>query len=228
MTTPTFSEVQQAGERVDPSLASQDMRRALAERYGRILTQQVDGPAQMRLWDCVDEAWTGSIPDYQAMQISLKRVVVRCSACTYTSSKAQSVDGGIKGHLNKVFDDGVRHMRAVLAPLPVQPGMPPGQICSACGATFVARKNGGQKHLDTVLALVLAHQGQVEQIRLFRYSLGPEQTRVLERVIVSQGTVAAKSATEPVASQVERSLGERKRNRHRGRNRRKRHGATTR
>lgn len=216
--TQQFRRIQPStGEEIDDSAMAQRANRlAIAERLGISQTLQLQGARSLRVWDNVDNDWLlEPVPDYQVMQICLKEAVLKCSACSFTSGAA----GGTAKHLREVKQSAAVHKTASITSLPPLPGQPFREGCSGCGATF-SRRRTGQRHLDTALALSSQHQGLVEEIRLFRFSLGPGGSGILSRTQVQAGVPG------PEASQEARSLGERKRNRSRGRNRRRRNGST--
>ncbi len=179
-----------------------------------------DGPRSLRIWDCIEKQWMERpVPDYLAHQVTLRQVVIKCSACDFTTT----FEGGVKQHLERLLKAANEHQEAVITALPPQPGQGIGSTqCSGCGAVFAARKNQGQRHLETALALPSSHT-RVEEVRIQRYSLGPVEPVVLKRTVILEAK-APKATVGPVASQVVRSEVAAKRKRRRSHNRRQKHG----
>ncbi len=183
-------------------------------------TAITEGLKPLRLWDCIEKQWMQRpIPDYLAYQVTLRQVVIRCSACTFTTS----FEGGVGVHVERLRKSAQEHQGASVVSLPPQPGQGIGATqCTGCGAVFAARKNQGQRHLDAVLTEPSTHQ-YVEELRILRYSLGPVEPAILKRAVIL-GAKPPEAMAGPVASQVERSQVAQKRKRHRRHNRSKKHG----
>jgi hypothetical protein len=124
---------------------------------------RTDGPERIRLWDNVYGTWTMSLPRQLAYDHYLKKVVVKCSACTFTALFTHRVGE----HVEQTFKKARMHEGATIELATFGDGGS-GVRCSACGTPFM---NGmdAHRHLDEIRQGAALHLGgaQAETMRLY-------------------------------------------------------------
>ena len=125
----------------------------------RVITAVEDDSAQnkVRLWDVIGNNWTQPFPRTLVNDLYLKKVVIRCSSCSYTSS----FDGDVAKHTKSVRGEGEKHVDAI-----DEKG-----TCSGCDLTFTGRSNSTQKHIANIKDAYEKHQGIIEEQLIYQFSL---------------------------------------------------------
>lgn len=167
-----------------------------------------------KLWDVIDEKQTSAFPDFQVAPYYLKKVVFRCSACTYTSAFEEY----IKAHADNTRLRAKDHVEAKVL-MGQRADNLAYEECSACGTRYERGRYRLQKHIDQVVDLGVPHQGRVSSQLVRRYTIEPSAPVILfERVVAEPVSVNghAPQVSGPEASQVERRLHRRHRRRGRG------------
>ena len=166
-------------------------------------------PQPLRLWDCIDQAWTSPMVRVRAMDTYLPKRVVKCSACDYTTVfRYESLSGNIQPHIDQIYKQSQIHQGAeASAPLSNERGVA-SQICTGCGGAFQVGKT--MPHIMEVSTASASHQ-RVEALLMNRFALEPSQPTIFAREVVVGG---------PEVHQVEAdappSNGRRRRRRTRG------------
>ena len=186
------------------------------EEYARKKRVYQPGEAptkRIRLWDNIEEAWTGILPQQHALEFNLKMVVERCSACPENSSGIGGHKRDIANHFQRIRDRASDHRGSdtKIMYLPAIDGVIPS--CTACGQTFRSKPQQATKHIDMVLEEAKAHK-DASQLTVRRFSLEPPVLTFPD----SRGEV------RPELQQVERNPQKRRRKRSHGRKREMVHG----
>lgn len=138
----------------------------------RVSVRTEDGPQRQRLWDAVEGAWTSLIP-LTTLQLMLREVVFKCSACLYTTTW----EGQVAKHVAQAREQGVQHRRARLTVVSI--GREMGKQCGGCGHPFIQRKQAGEKHLANIRTSAEAHRGEVQEVVMHRYAFREGLAQVL-------------------------------------------------
>ena len=178
---------------------------------GVALRSESDGVRKVALYDRLDGTWTRPMPASLVHEYYLRKVVYRCSSCTFTTS----FDGGVETHAKRSIEISHGHRGAKL--IRQMAGTEPVQVCDGCGLTFSTRRRPMQaeKHLESVAHMGKLHQGGVQAILMLRFALAPSEPPTVSAFV---DTIAGGSVT----SQVERNGSGRGATRTRRRNRRRR------
>lgn len=161
-----------------------------------------------RLWDVIDQDWTGLLPTYRHSYY-LRKVAVMCTGC----SESSMWEKDIRVHIQKVKDDVELHSHGgVKIEYLMQSGRSVPQ-CTGCGRVFMARPDRAREHIKKVLASLAPHKKASPQTVL-RFRMQPENLVAEQSPLVALNGVADETA--PVASTGERTKRARKRNRKRG------------
>ncbi len=125
----------------------------------RIITAVEDDSIQARvsLWDVIGNNWTQPFPRTLVNDLYLKKVVIRCSSCSYTSS----FDGDVAKHTKSVRGEGEKHVDAI-----DEKG-----TCSGCDLTFTGRSNSTARHIANIKDAYEKHQGIIEEQLIYQFSL---------------------------------------------------------
>ena len=103
----------------------------------RVITSvEDDTQNKVRLWDVIGKNWTEPFSRNSANDLYLKKVIIRCSECTFTSS----FDGDVARHAKSVREEGEKHANAVDKEA----------TCTGCNLTFTGRSNSTQKHIANI------------------------------------------------------------------------------
>jgi hypothetical protein len=176
-----------------------------AKRNGQDVYASTDTGLSISIWDCVEHTWSKPLPEQQVHAHYLKKVVLKCSACIFTTS----FDNGVAIHANQVFEQAKLHRTAEV--IPQQNAF--GQIvhlCSGCGSEFPARKDQCASHIEASQVAPEIHAG-VTEITMKKFSLDASEPTILaENVLWVSGETSTKEQN------VERSKRKRRKNRNRG------------
>ena len=166
----------------------------------RIITAVEDDSIQARvsLWDVIGNNWTQPFPRTLVNDLYLKKVVIRCSSCSYTSS----FDGDVAKHTKSVRGEGEKHVDAI-----DEKG-----TCSGCDLTFTGRSNSTAKHIANIKDAYIKHQGIIEEQLIYQFSLQESLPNYLRKTQVAGA----------ITGVVERSVTPSKRKRSRSRHNRRR------
>lgn len=171
-----------------------------------LLTATHNGVDSIRIWDCIDQTWASPVPQEFAYKVYLRKVVLKCSACNYTTSYGN----GVASHAQQAYQAWKEHEGAEIIVGDQQ------QRCTGCNTGFTSHKRLGQRHLERVLLDGPEHI-RVEELALRRFSLEPSEPVIHRRKLVFD-------VAGPLVSQVERSAEPRKRKRRHRRNRARHNG----
>lgn len=169
-------------------------------------------PQPLRLWDCIDQSWTGPMVRIRAMDTYLPKRVVRCSACDYTTVfRYESLAGNIQPHLDSLHKQVREHEHAeASSPLLNERGVA-SQVCTGCGLVFqVGRVT---PHIMEQRVSSASHQN-VEALLMNRFALEPSVPTIFHREMVVAGPEVRQVETDSPPSD-----GSRRRRRTRGRGR---------
>ena len=179
----------------------------------------------VRLWDCIDQAWTGPMVEDKIYKIYLPKRVIKCSACDYVTFVKHeahedlkagqvalavgTVGSYLRGHIDLINEQSQVHHEATIGdPMMVDDGKRAVQICTGCGIPFQVGK--GMPHIMETRAMSASHQ-RVEALLMNRFALEPSEPTIFAREVVVAG---------PEVRQVEAdappSNGRRRRRRTRG------------
>lgn len=178
---------------------------------GVALRFESDGVRKIALYDRTNGTWTQPLPAKFVHDYYLRKVVYRCSSCSFTTSS----DGGVETHATRSVEISQGHRGAKLTRQMV--GTEPVQACDGCGLTFNTRRRPMQaeKHLESVAQMGKLHQGGTQAIPMMKFALAPSEPPTVSAFV---DTIAG----GPVTSQVERNGSGRDATRTRRRNRRRR------
>jgi hypothetical protein len=172
------------------------------EERALLLTQNSGPTSRIRLYDRVDGTWTAPMDRNFAFQDHLKKVVWKCTACTYTSV----YDGQEEVHRTQVMQRARNHENARLDD-ERSPHGDPTIRCSGCGAVFrQARRHLAEAHIEEAVRMALVHKN-AGQVLIHRFGLEDSAVEVLAR------TNGHESTPDPVVNQGERRRSRRKRSR---------------
>lgn len=175
-----------------------------------IAIERGDRPEGVRLWDCLDQSWSGATPRAMAYEKNMAKVVGKCSACMFTTSAEQqplTQVNLVRNHAQNVYKTAAEHQGAIQTLLADGSG----HQCTGCGFIFALGKNRAQRHLTNILEAAVTHS-EVDALLLRRYALEPSEPIVYRRehVYSHEGMVG------PVVTQVERKRRKRHRSRRSG------------
>jgi hypothetical protein len=169
-------------------------------------------PSKIRMWDVVERRWTLPNEPELVYGLYLKKEVIKCSACNFTTVYNQG-SFSVSSHIKKVYESAKYHKGARI----VDARDRDGQRCTGCDAPFSSRKRQGDLHLKTTLMLSDTHH-HAHPLVTKRFSLevsepvGTEGPR-----LVSNGVVG--SDIRDLGPQVDQSGASRTRKRRRRRRR---------
>jgi hypothetical protein len=93
---PTILNPQTGTEQVVDDAVFRQMQRQMANDQADHIVRLVDNSEPtLRLWDCVDGSLSSPLPQSLALQHYLRKVVYKCSWCSFSSV----FDGGVASHL---------------------------------------------------------------------------------------------------------------------------------
>ena len=165
----------------------------------RIITAvEDDTQNRVRLWDAVGNNWTQPFSRNSANDLYLKKLIIRCSECTFTSP----YDGDVAKHTKSVREEGEKHIDAV-----DEKG-----TCSGCNLTFTGRSNSTARHIANIQDVYKKHQGIIEEQLIYQFSLQESLPNYLRKEQVARA----------ISGVVERSVTPSKRKRSRSRHKRRR------
>tara|TARA_Y100000593_G_scaffold34350_1_gene67395 strand:+ start:14562 stop:15158 length:597 start_codon:yes stop_codon:yes gene_type:complete len=165
----------------------------------RVITSvEDDAQNKVRLWDVIGKNWTEPFSRNSANDLYLKKVIIRCSECTFTSS----FDGDVARHAKSVREEGEKHANAVDKE----------STCTGCNLTFTGRSNSTQKHIANIKDAYEKHQGIIEEQLIYQFSLQESLPNYLRKEQVARA----------ISGVVERSVTPSKRKRSRSRHKRRR------
>ena len=177
-----------------------DLRRQVENGNRDRLITAVEDDTQNRvsLWDVVGKNWTQPFPRNLVNDLYLKKVIIRCSECTFTSP----YDGDVAKHTKSVREEGEKHADAV-----DEKG-----TCSGCDLTFTGRSNSTARHIANIKDAYEKHQGIIEEQLIYQFSLQESLPNYLRKEQVARA----------ISGVVERSVTPSKRKRSRSRHKRRR------
>ena len=165
----------------------------------RVITAvEDDTQNKVRLWDVIGNNWTQPFSRNSVNDLYLKKVIIRCSECAFTSP----YDGDVAKHTKSVREEGEKHADAV-----DEKG-----TCSKCDLTFTGRSNSTQKHIASIKDAYEKHQGIIEEQLIYQFSLQESLPNYLRKEQVARA----------ISGVVERSVTPSKRKRSRSRHNRRR------
>ena len=124
----------------------------------RVITAvEDDTQNKVRLWDVIGNNWTEPFSRNSANDLYLKKVIIRCSECTFTSS----FDGDVVKHTKSVREEGEKHANAVDKE----------KTCTGCNLTFTGRSDSTARHIASIKDAYKKHQGIIEEQLIYQYSL---------------------------------------------------------
>ena len=153
-------------QQVSDPIDSQSIEDIRAKRLP--MREEIEGPAGARLWDNVDNCWTGYLPA-NAASIYARKVVYRCTACTMSSMWA----GQVSQHIEQVKSESGAHKKARLKTVMNATGQA-AQVCSGCGLAFPLRKGMGEKHVARAKEMIVSHV-EAKEVLVRRFSFQPPQ-----------------------------------------------------
>ena len=177
-----------------------DLRKQVENGNRDRLITAVEDDTQNRvsLWDVVGKNWTQPFPRNLVNDLYLKKVIIRCSECAFTST----FDGDVAKHTKSVREEGEKHADAV-----DEKG-----TCSGCDLTFTGRSNSTEKHIANIKDAYEKHQGIIEEQLIYQFSLQESLPNYLRKEQVARA----------ISGVVERSVTPSKRKRSRSRHKRRR------
>jgi len=128
------------------------------------------GPGSIQLWDNVDLAWTRPLPRDVAMEHYIHKEVIKCSNCRFTTV----FNSGFAKHIERTQAQTEDHKGAAVERWVRAEDGQAGATCNGCGAKFISRATGGQRHLDEVREATRLHQTAAVPIIMLRFSRGPQ------------------------------------------------------
>ena len=176
-----------------------DLRRQVENGNRDRLITAVEDDTQNRvsLWDVVGKNWTQPFPRNLVNDLYLKKVIIRCSECAFTST----FDGDVAKHTKSVREEGEKHADAV-----DEKG-----TCSGCDLTFTGRSNSTARHIANIKDAYEKHQGIIEEQLIYQFSLQESLPNYLRKEQVARA----------ISGVVERSVTPSKRKRSRSRHKRR-------
>ena len=182
-----------------PSGLDRKERAARAEKAPdkRFISEQSGSSTVARLWDTIDEAWTSPLPRESLQVYHLRKVVWRCSACTFSSI----YDGSVEKHVPAVLAKSKEHEDAEIRESTSERGEYRLR-CSRCDATF-SRYPDGQQHLSDIIEKTVPLSNGVTARLQHRFAWSPSEPFLLQEVSVN-GTVISADRTDE-GTQAERS-----------------------
>lgn len=160
-------------QRVDPQTGV-DREVPQADYEREVLQKQVaarSGGAvldRVRLWDLVDSTWTAPIDRYHAIQYQLRKVIYRCSACTFVGQ----LEDHVKLHIGNIRQASEDHNGAKgdVRIAQTERGTYSVGWCSACSHEFVKNPAKVHEHIKDMRKEEPRHvNASVQLVR--RYSL---------------------------------------------------------
>ncbi len=177
-----------------------DLRKQVENGNRDRLITAVEDDTQNRvsLWDVVGKNWTQPFPRNLVNDLYLKKVIIRCSECAFTST----FDGDVAKHTKSVREEGEKHADAL-----DEKG-----TCSGCDLTFTGRSNSTARHIANIKDAYEKHQGIIEEQLIYQFSLQESLPNYLRKEQVARA----------ISGVVERSVTPSKRKRSRSRHKRRR------
>ena len=157
-----------------------------------------DTQNKVRLWDVIGNNWTQPFSRNSVNDLYLKKVIIRCSECAFTST----FDGDVAKHTKSVREEGEKHADAL-----DEKG-----TCSGCDLTFTGRSNSTARHIANIKDAYEKHQGIIEEQLIYQFSLQESLPNYLRKEQVARA----------ISGVVERSVTPSKRKRSRSRHKRRR------
>ena len=166
----------------------------------RIITSVEDDSAQdkVRIWDIIGNNWTQPFSRNSVNNKYLKKLIIRCSECAFTSP----YDGDVAKHVRSVREEGEKHVDAI-----DKKG-----TCSGCEITFTGRSDSTAKHIASIKDAYGKHQENIEEQLIHQYSLQESLPNYLRKEQVAGA----------ITGVVERIVAPSKRKRSRSRHNRRR------
>lgn len=200
------------GERFGVELSALQRQKVQAGQSATTVVKDAEGTPKIRMWDKIDRAWTPPVDMTMATSDYLRRGVLKCSACRFTSS----YDGDVGKHIRKVLEEYGTHKNARLNSTSTDHprlGIVTLQTCTGCNAVFQVRKGAGKQHLEEKQSASGYHVDAYE-VQMTRFALEPTEPVVVNPSSNGRGHKGAESAS------VDWTLVKRSRGRKRKRNRR--------
>jgi len=177
-----------------------DLRKQVENGNRDRLITAVEDDTQNRvsLWDVIGNNWTQPFSRNSVNDLYLKKVIIRCSECAFTST----FDGDVAKHTKSVREEGEKHADAL-----DEKG-----TCSGCDLTFTGRSNSTARHIANIKDAYEKHQGIIEEQLIYQFSLQEALPNYLRKEQVARA----------ISGVVERSVTPSKRKRSRSRHKRRR------
>ena len=186
---------------LEREVSDADVERMVESERAVYTAHKDSGDSRVRLWDAVDATWTAPLPSLQALRHYLRKVVIKCLPCSYTTV----FEGGVEKHIAQVLQQALEHREAK-----AQATVGPKGIYYVCPACVMLAQSGTtvERHIRETLEAGPKHRA-AKGVWMFRFRLGPtEVPHPTEGPVVS-----GNGAGTPVTSQVERRSGRRRRHR---------------
>jgi hypothetical protein len=133
---------------------------------GQGLMKKQIGIPGVHLYDMVDGTLSGPFPADLAYTFYLRKIVSRCTACTFSSLFEKDVTTHLRDVQNKVRTHSQAHMKQE------ERRGQTFEICSVCGASFSFIRGKGADHIESALKSGPLHVGASVQT-IQRYSVTP-------------------------------------------------------
>lgn len=130
-----------------------------------LLKKQIGSPG-VYLYDMVDGTLSGPFPADLAYTFYMRKIVSRCTACTFSSLFEKDVEAHLRDVPNRVRTHSKAHMKHE------ERYGQTFEICTACGASFSFMRGKGADHIDLALKSGPLHEGASVQT-IQRYSVTP-------------------------------------------------------
>jgi len=160
-----------------------------------LLRKQLGAPG-VHLWDVVDGTLSGPFPSDLAYTFYLRKVVSKCSACTYSGLFEKDVEA----HLRDVQVKARSHRNARMKQEERHGEL--SEICTACGAAYSLMRGKGADHIVRTLHAGPRHEG-AKVLTIRRYSVAPPAPEPVSTGVLDfpasangKGAVASQSAVE--------------------------------
>lgn len=194
------------GTGVERDVDSAQFRQMVELGNAPIFRARLDGDRGIRLWDMVDNAWTGLLPTKFVYQTYLRKVLMKCSACYYMNAYQNTLDK----HLVKVREQAASHKEAGVEQAVGATGIH--FVCTGCGMPASDRASV-TRHINEVREAEAKHR-TAQPVMMLRYRLEPPEPS--SPLLTLAGSAHGKNGavtSQPVESQAVRPR--RRRRRHR-------------
>lgn len=133
----------------------------------RVLSPTHAPDGGMRLYDAVDGTWTQPLPRNYVIEHYIRKLVTKCSVCTFTSH----ADVGVNKHIEQEIVGARDHANGA----EIRHEMAQGRVitfCTGCGVAF-ARPSRARGHISERQESAKIH-ADARPMTMFRFRLQPE------------------------------------------------------